>query len=254
MFSQTQSSHAQKQAAANGASQLQAHYDVVLVGSGIMSATLGALLKSLDASLNILIVERLPNVAAESTDAWNNAGTGHAGYCELNYTPENNQGIVETNRALAINASFEVSLQFWAYLVEQQILPAPTQFINATPHLSVVWGKDNVAYLRKRHAALSQHPLFANMEYSEDPSVLSRWMPLVMQGRDLTEPIAATRIQDGSDIDFGALTRYLIQYLTDFDRHMPATLTCNTQLKTLKQSADGQWQLTLIDKLTKTKK
>lgn len=254
MLSQTQSSHAQKQAAANGASQLQAHYDVVLVGSGIMSATLGALLKSLDASLNILIVERLPNVAAESTDAWNNAGTGHAGYCELNYTPENNQGVVETNRALAINASFEVSLQFWAHLVEQQILPAPTQFMNATPHLSVVWGKDNVAYLRKRHAALSQHPLFANMEYSEDPSVLSCWMPLVMQGRDLTEPIAATRIQHGSDIDFGALTRYLIQYLTDFDRHIPATLACNTQLKTLKQSADGQWQLTLIDKLTKTKK
>lgn len=125
MLNQTQSSNAPKKPAANVASQLKAHYDVVLVGSGIMSATLGALLKSLDATLNILMIERLPNVAAESTDAWNNAGTGHAGYCELNYTPENNQGAVETNRALAINASFEVSLQFWAHLVEQQICPLP---------------------------------------------------------------------------------------------------------------------------------
>ncbi len=180
---------------------LKMHYDVALVGSGIMSATLGALLLELEPSLNILMVERLPNIATESTDAWNNAGTGHAGYCELNYTPQNAQGDVETARALAINAAFEVSLQFWSYFVEQSILPKPEQFINATPHLSAVWGEANVAFLRKRHAALSAHPLFANMEYSEDKAMLTEWMPLVMQGRKPNEAIAATRIKHGSITD-----------------------------------------------------
>ena len=124
--------------------------DVLLVGSGVMSATLASLLSELDSSLNMMMVERLPMIAAESTDAWNNAGTGHAGYCELNYTPENADGSIEINRALAINASFETSLQFWSYLVEQKILPSPKSFINATPHLSFVWGEADVEFLRKR--------------------------------------------------------------------------------------------------------
>lgn len=230
---------------------LKTDYDVALVGSGIMSATLGALLLELDPTLNILMVERLSNIAAESTDAWNNAGTGHAGYCELNYTPQNAQGGVETARALAINAAFEVSLQFWSYLVEQSILPNPQNFINATPHLSAVWGEANVAFLRKRHAALSAHPLFANMEYSEDKAMLTEWMPLVMQGRKPNEAIAATRIKHGSDIDFGALTRALMQDLTTSDRHHALTLALNTEVKTLKQQKDKQWQIKLHDKLHK---
>ena len=90
--------------------------DVLLVGGGVMSATLGTLLTKLDPSLNITLVERLDHVAHESTDGWNNAGTGHAGYCELNYTPEDDKGNVTIDRALTINANFEVSLQLWSHM------------------------------------------------------------------------------------------------------------------------------------------
>ena len=158
--------------------------DVLLVGGGVMSATLGVLLMQLDPGLRITMVERLDHVADESTDAWNNAGTGHAGYCELNYTPQLNDGSVAIDRALSINAAFEVSLQLWAHLVEQGALPAPRRFINAVPHQSFVWGTENVDFLRQRHAALSRHHLFRDMQYSEDRDRLRQWMPLVMQGRD----------------------------------------------------------------------
>ncbi|HCL42273.1 MAG TPA: malate:quinone oxidoreductase, partial [Pseudomonas sp.] len=133
--------------------------DVLLVGGGVMSATLGMLLKQLDPAMTITLVERLDHVAHESTDGWNNAGTGHAGYCELNYTPEDQNGNVTIERALAINASFEVTLQFWSYLVEQGIIQNPSDFINATAHQSFVWGEKDVAFLRKRHELLSNHHL-----------------------------------------------------------------------------------------------
>src|SRR5690606_32836698 len=171
--------------------------DVVLVGGGVMSATLGMLLSQLDPALKIVMVERLDHVAHESTDGWNNAGTGHAGYCELNYTPQKADGSVEINRALAINASFEVTLQFWSSLVEQGALPAPRTFINRAPHLSFVWGEQDTAFLRERHRRLSAHHLFKDMTYSEDPAVLREWMPLVMEQRDGTQPVAATRVPYG---------------------------------------------------------
>ena len=140
--------------------------DVLLVGGGVMSATLGTLLTKLDPSLKITMVERLDHVAHESTDGWNNAGTGHAGYCELKYTPEDEQGDVSIDRALTINANFEISLQLWSHLVQQGDLPEPSQFINTTPHMSFVWGEENVAFLRQRHEKLSAHHLFNDMEYS----------------------------------------------------------------------------------------
>lgn len=143
--------------------------DVVLVGGGVMSATLGMMLRQLDPSLDIVMVERLDHVAHESTDGWNNAGTGHAGYCELNYTPETDDGDVAIERALKINASFEVSLQFWSHLVEQGMLPEPKSFINRTPHQSFVWGEDGVKFLKRRHEKLSAHHLFREMEYTESP-------------------------------------------------------------------------------------
>jgi malate dehydrogenase (quinone) len=153
--------------------------DVLLVGSGVMSATLAALLSELDANLNMLMVERLSKVAAESSDAWNNAGTGHAGYCELNYTPMDAKGDVDIKRALGINAAFEVSLQFWSYLVAQKLLPNPQEFINPVPHLSAVWGEEDIAFLRKRYALLKQHHLFQDMEFSDEPATLQQWMPLI---------------------------------------------------------------------------
>lgn len=223
--------------------------DVLLVGAGIMSTTLATLLSSLDNSLTIMMVERLPNVAAESTDAWNNAGTGHAGYCELNYTPMGADGIVNIQRALAINASFEVSLQFWASLVKSNTLPAPKNFINPIPHLSVVWGEADVEFLRKRYELLKAHHLFQDMEFSEDIATLTAWMPLVMQNRDKTQKVAATRMQYGSDVDFGSLTRHLIQSI---ESRSQFKLNRHTEVKNFKHLDNGHWQVRLMD--TKTKK
>ena len=216
--------------------------DVLLVGSGVMSTTLATLLSELDPALNILMIERLPEAAAESTDAWNNAGTGHAGYCELNYTPADSAGNVDVSRALAINAAFEVSLQLWSSLVEKQVLPAPQHFINAVPHLSFVWGEADVAYLRKRHAALQAHHLFRDMVFSEDETTLNAWMPLVMQQRDSQQPVAATRVAYGSDVNFGALTRSLLASLQSRENF---TLRLATEVSTIRQDKNGRWQLGL---------
>ncbi|MEI8325154.1 MAG: malate dehydrogenase (quinone) [Betaproteobacteria bacterium] len=222
--------------------------DVLLVGSGVMSATLATLLSELDASLSMAIVERLPKIAAESTDAWNNAGTGHAGYCELNYTPENIDGSIDINRALAINASFETSLQFWSYLVEQKTLPHPKSFINATPHLSFVWGEADVAFLRKRYTSLKKHHMFQDMEFSDDVATLKTWMPLIMQKRDESQKVAATRISYGSDVDFGSLTRHFVAHLQNKNNF---NLALNTEVKSLKQLANGRWQVRLKNLITK---
>ena len=221
--------------------------DVLLVGGGVMSATLGTLLNKLDPSLSLTMVERLDHVAHESTDGWNNAGTGHAGYCELNYTPQNHKGEVEIDRALAINANFEVSLQLWSNLIASGDLPAPTNFINTTPHISFVWGEKNVEFLRKRWENLSAHHLFKGMEYSEDHEVLREWMPLVMKERSTDEKVAATRIPFGSDVDFGSLTRNLVSSL---EKREQFDLLLSHEVSDLKQSSDGRWSVRLKDRAT----
>ncbi len=218
--------------------------DVLLVGSGVMSATLASLLAELDGKLSMLMLERLPSIAAESTDAWNNAGTGHAGYCELNYTPVMPDGSVDIKRALSINAAFETSLQFWSYLVEKGVLPSPNHFINPTPHLSFVWGEDDVNFLRQRYDLLKAHPLFADMEYSEDPATLANWMPLVMQNRDPKQKVAATRVAYGSDVDFGSLTRSFVANLAHKSNFK---LKLNTEVKRLKQLDNGRWQVSVMN-------
>ncbi|MFC6668892.1 malate dehydrogenase (quinone) [Marinobacterium aestuariivivens] len=221
--------------------------DVLLVGAGAMSTTLGMLLKQLDPALKITLVERLDHVAHESTDGWNNAGTGHAAYCELNYTPQKADGSIDTAKAFAINSAFEVSLQFWSYLVEQQVLPAPQNFINPTPHQSFVWGDDNVAFLRKRFEALSAHPAFADMEYSEDPEILRDWMPLVMQNRKAGEAVAGTRVRYGSDVDFGSLARYMASHL---EQQPEFEMLLSRTVRDLKRKADGRWRVKLKNSQT----
>lgn len=221
--------------------------DVVLVGAGAMSATLGMLLKQLDPNLNILMLEKQNSVAQESTDGWNNAGTGHAAYCELNYTPVKADGSIDTTKALNINSAFEVSLQFWSYLVEQGAMPEPGKFINRAPHKSFVWGEDNVAFLRKRFETLKAHHLFADMEYTEDRDTLREWMPLVMQNRNANEKVAGTRVRYGSDVDFGALTRNMVSNLEKQDGF---ELKLNHQVNDLYHKADGRWAITARD--TKT--
>jgi malate dehydrogenase (quinone) len=221
--------------------------DVVLVGGGVMSATLGMMLRQLDPSLDIIMVERLDHVAHESTDGWNNAGTGHAGYCELNYTPETEDGDVSIERALQINASFEVSLQFWSYLVEQGILPEPESFINRTPHQSFVWGEKNVEYLRRRHEKLSAHHLFREMEFTESPRDLEDWMPLVVQNRDPMERVAATRVNHGADVDFGSLTRNMVKFLETTPNF---ELMLNSPVHYLAQRDNGRWKVRVKNQLS----
>ena len=189
--------------------------DVVLIGAGIMSATLGVLLKELQPGLTIEIYERLDSAAAESSDAWNNAGTGHSAFCELNYTPENEDGIIDTSKAVKIAESFEMSKQFWSYLVEQGFLQDAPDFIRIIPHMSFVWGEENVNFLRKRYDALQQCHLFHGMEFTDDAQKIAHWIPLVMEGRDPAEPVAATRMDIGTDVNFGALTRAMFTRLVE---------------------------------------
>ncbi|MDQ1564074.1 MAG: hypothetical protein QOI14_1025 [Actinomycetota bacterium] len=213
--------------------------DVALIGGGIMSTTLGTLLKQLEPDWEIKIFEALPQVALESSNPWNNAGTGHSALCELNYTPERADGTIDISGAVKVNEQFQVSRQFWAHLLEIGALPDPTAFINSTPHMSFVWGEDNVDYLRRRFEALQDHPLFEGMEYSEDPAVIREWAPLLIRGRRKNEPIAATRIAAGTDVDFGALTHLLTDYLTSNG----AELIVEERVAKLKRK-NGNWRIT----------
>ena len=186
--------------------------DVLLVGAGIMSATLAVLLKELDPSLRLELVEQMEAGATESSNPWNNAGTGHAGLCELNYTPQAADGSVDPKKAININCMFEVSRQFWAHLVQKGALSEPSRFINPVPHLSYVQ-EGGISFLQKRFETLRQHHCFEDMEYAEDHATLQQWMPLMMQGRPADERLAATRVAGGTDVNFGALTNQLIDYV-----------------------------------------
>jgi malate dehydrogenase (quinone) len=187
--------------------------DVLLVGAGIMSATLALLLNELDPSLRIEIHEVLASEAQESSNAWNNAGTGHAALCELNYTPEGSDGKVDISKALQVNTEFDLSRQLWAWLVEKGSIKNPQAFLHPVPHCSFVRGADNVAFLKKRFDALSSNHLYHGMEYSADKKQLMEWFPLVMEGRDPAEAVAATRMMTGTDVDYGALTKILLESL-----------------------------------------
>lgn len=179
-----------------------------------MSATLAVLLKELDPSLKLEIVEMRDGGAQESSNPWNNAGTGHAGLCELNYTPQSADGSVEITKAVAINSQFEVSKQFWAYMTGREGFGAPSNFIHSVPHLSFVRGDKDIAFLKKRHELLSAHHTFEDMVYTEDRDTIAGWAPLMMPGRSADERVAATRSLRGTDVNFGALTQNLLTYLS----------------------------------------
>jgi malate dehydrogenase (quinone) len=210
--------------------------DVLLVGAGIMSATLAVLLKELDPNLKLEIAELRSSGAIESSNPWNNAGTGHAGLCELNYTPQAADGSVDIKKAVQINTQFEVSKQFWSYLCGKSAFGSPKNFINPVPHLSFVRGEKDVGFLKTRHAALTQHHAFASMEYTEDKAAMAEWMPLMMQGRDANERIAATRSLNGTDVNFGALTNQLLQYLAS---QGGINVSYNQKVTGLVRSAEG---------------
>ncbi|WP_207454585.1 malate:quinone oxidoreductase [Desertivibrio insolitus] len=215
--------------------------DVALIGGGIMSATLGALLKQLEPDWRIEVYERLGELGQESSNPWNNAGTGHAALCELNYTPEKPDGSIDITSAVKVNEQFQISRQFWSFLVSEGVLPEPQSFINPTPHMSFVWGEKNVEYLRKRYEALKDHPLFAGMEYSEDARVIRSWAPVMIPGRKKSQPIAATRTTAGTDVDFGALTRELFAYL----KANGVGINKNHAVRNIKKMKDGTWRLSV---------
>ncbi|CAN5790644.1 malate:quinone oxidoreductase [soil metagenome] len=219
------------------------HIDVILIGAGIMSATLGMLLKKLEPGLSIEVFERLDIAAAESSDAWNNAGTGHSAFCELNYTPQLEDGSIDISKAIKIAASFEESKQFWAHLTEEGILTSPGSFIQPIPHMSFVWG-DDVAYLKKRYGALQHCHLFKGLQYSEDPQQLLQWVPLVMHGRDISQPVAATKMDLGTDVNFGSLTRSMFKYLET----LPGVhMNFNHEVEDIDRDDDGPWRIKVRD-------
>lgn len=220
-------------------SNRQTETDVILIGAGIMSATLGSLLKELVPNWKIKVFEKLASAGEESSNEWNNAGTGHAALCELNYTSEKPDGSIDISKAISVNEQFQVSRQFWSYLVQKDLIRNPQDFIMPLPHMSLVQGEKNVSFLKKRFEAMSNNPLFQGMEYSDNPQKLMEWIPLIMQGRTLNEPIAATKIDSGTDVNFGALTRMLFDYL----KKKNVDINYKHHVDNIKRTSDGLWEL-----------
>lgn len=206
--------------------------DVILIGGGIMSATLGSMLAVLQPDWRIVLLERTTGLATESSGPWNNAGTGHTGFCELNYMPDPADG----RKASMVAGQFHVSRQWWAHLVRTGLL-LPDSFIHATPHMDVVFGRRDVAYLQQRFETLTKVPLFDGLEYTEDSATIAEWAPLMVEGRTDDEPMAATRHLGGTDVDFGALTEGLTRIVTDAG----GQVLLDHEVRSLRRSSDGAW-------------
>lgn len=218
--------------------------NIVLIGAGIMSATLGVMLKKLMPDAKIDIYERLDKVGAESSDAWNNAGTGHSAFCELNYTPFKEDGDVDISKALKISEQFEISKQFWAHLKKENHLNSETAFINDIDHMSFVWGEKNVEFLKKRYEAMTQYAIFEDMKISEDFNEIKEWVPLMMKGRSADEVIAATRMEIGTDVNFGAITRGMIEWLSTCEG---VTVHMGHHIEEIDLEPGGWWKIDMID-------
>ncbi|WP_295484964.1 malate dehydrogenase (quinone) [uncultured Pseudomonas sp.] len=228
------------------ASFMQAHgedtkkVDVLLIGGGIMSATLGVWLNELEPSWSMEMVERLDGVAEESSNGWNNAGTGHSGLAEMNYTPIDKDGNVSIAKAVEINEAFQVTRQFLAWQVRQGVLKNPHSFINSTPHMSFVWGDDNISYLKKRYEALQASPLFRPMQYSEDHAQIAKWVPLMMEGRDPNQKLAVTWTPIGTDVNWGEVTRQYVSHLQTRDNFK---LKLSSEVRDITRNKDGSWHV-----------
>ncbi|MGA4532949.1 malate dehydrogenase (quinone) [Ectopseudomonas chengduensis] len=214
--------------------------DVLLIGGGIMSSTLAVWLNELEPQWSMEMIERLDAVAEESSNGWNNAGTGHSALAELNYTPEDKDGNINISKAIEINESFQVTRQFLAWQVRQGVLENPPSFINSTPHMSFVWGDDNIRFLKKRYDALQASPLFSSMQYSEAPEQIRNWVPLMMAGRDPQQKLAATWSPDGTDVNFGEITRQFVGHLQQQDNF---SLRLSTEVRDISRNDDGSWRV-----------
>ena len=220
--------------------------DIVCIGGGVMSVTLAKLLHELDPKIDITIYEKLSSCALESSQSINNAGTGHAGYCELNYTPINRQQIVNIDRALKINREFEVSLQFWSFLTKKYKSFKPKSFITQVPHISFVKGEKDISFLKKRYEALSKTLSFKGMQFTSKPETIKKWAPLI--GEVSTDNIAMTRAEHGSDVDFESLSHQMLKILStnkNFAVHV------NHEIKSISQAQDKTWDLKIYNAKTK---
>lgn len=224
--------------------------DVLLIGGGIMSATLGVLLSELEPNWKFEVFERLDDVAQESSNGWNNAGTGHSALCELNYTPEDKDGNVQIDRAVAINEQFQVSRQFWSHQIRRGVLGNPRSFINSTPHMNLVWGEENVEYLRKRVEALSTSPLFSGMEYSTDRKRIAEWVPVMTEGRNPDQKIAAARSELGTDVNFGEITQQFFKHLLTSPNFDSST---NQEVRSITRNPDGTWRVSAFNTTDESK-
>ncbi|MCA1177856.1 MULTISPECIES: malate dehydrogenase (quinone) [unclassified Pantoea] len=218
--------------------------DVLLIGGGVMSASLGTWLQELQPGWKQLMVERLDGVALESSNGWNNAGTGHSANMELNYTPERADGSIDVSKALEINESFMISRQFWTSQVQRGVMHDPRSFINSTPHMSFVWGDKNVEYLTKRYDALQKTTLFQGMKFSTDHKQIEQWAPLVMEGRDANQKVAATWTPVGTDVNYGEITRQLIGSLK---KDQNFKLETSSEVTDFKRNSDNSWHVTIKD-------
>ncbi|OGX79088.1 malate:quinone oxidoreductase [Exiguobacterium sp. SH31] len=224
-------------------SSVQKRTDVILIGAGIMSATLGSLFKELVPEWEVKVFEKLASAGEESSNEWNNAGTGHAALCELNYTTEKPDGTLDISKAINVNEQFQISRQFWAHLVNKGLIQQPEDFIRSIPHMSMVQGEKDIRFLKKRLEALTNNPLFDGMVLSDDPEQLREWMPIVMEGRTIDEPIAATKIDSGTDVNFGALTRVLFDHLTNHD----VEVNYKHSVEDVTRLSDGLWEVKVKD-------
>ena len=192
-----------------------ANPDVVLIGGGIMSATLAALLEVVAPQWSITVFEsaagrrrrelarleqrrhrpRRPVRAELHARRARRPGGPGQGRHDQRAVPGLPPVLVAPGRA--------------------GLTGAPKEFINPVPHVSFVTGEDGRAYMRARHEALAAQPLFDGLEYSDDPAELAEWTPLMMAGRDPRQLVAATRSAAGTDVNFGALTRMLLEDAAD---------------------------------------
>ncbi|QHI34821.1 putative malate:quinone oxidoreductase 1 [Kordia antarctica] len=222
-------------------------YDLICVGGGIMSASLALLVKLIQPKLKVLILERLDAVALESSADWNNAGTGHSALCELNYTPENEDGSIDISKALKVCEQFEISKQFWSYLVQHNLLDNPKTFIQKTPHYSWVTGEENATYLKKRYKAMKAHFMFDTMEFTNDISKMAEWFPLIANDRSKDEVLAASKMERGTGVNFGNLTKKLFEIL---ENEYSTKVQCNHDVLDIDPDDDVEWSVKVKNIIT----
>ncbi len=229
--------------------QVNKEYDLICVGGGIMSATLALMTKILQPDIKILLLERLDTVAQESSAAWNNAGTGHSALCELNYCPEKEDHSVDISKAIKICNQFEVSKQFWAYLADQGLIKNPSSFIKNVPHHSWVTGTENADYLENRYKAMRDHFMFDSIEFTRDPEKMKAWFPLITANRDTKEVMAASRIDRGTEVNYGALTEQLFHIL---ETKYNTPVHCNMDVLDIDPDEDVEWSVRVENTKTNT--